>query len=460
MPVKFRITLWFTLLVLGILLLVCGSVYYLSYRNRITDIQTRLTNSAVTTGRLLSESSVFDEGRLEKIDSATSLAMKDKVLEVYDSLGKKVYWYSDVPSDSLKIPKGLLLKAWARKKLYFTLGDKDAVACYYQCAGYGQIIIAAAYDEDGLIKQRRLRQVLLMSFIGGLLISITSGFLFSTSLLRPLRRISDEVNEISAGNLARRIQAAGQNEKDEWYYLAETLNQLLNRLQESFEIQAQFISNASHELSTPLTSISSQLEVSLQRQRSTGDYREVIQSVYQDVRQLNKLTQTLLAFARASGTAGGLEISPVRIDEILLGLPEEIGKLDKAYSVSLEFDQLPEQEEKLLVLGNSALLSTAIKNIVVNACKYSGDHHADVRLAVTSGEISITLSDTGRGIEEKDYEKIFQPFYRVDESHSAPGFGLGLSLAGRIIQLHKGSVSLRSTLGKGSVFTIQLPSIS
>lgn len=456
MPVKIRITLWFTLLVLGILLLVCGSVYYFSYRNRITDIQTRLTNSAITTGRLLSESSVFDERSLQKIDSATSLAMKSKVLEVYDSLDNKVYWYSDNPSDSLKIPRGLLHKAWEKKKLYFTLGDKDAIACYYQCSGYGQIIIAAAYDEDGIIKLRHLRQVLLMSFVGGILISVTFGFLFSARLLRPLRRISDEVNEISAKNLARRIRAAGQNPKDEWYYLSDTLNQLLNRLQESFEIQAQFISNASHELSTPLTSISSQLEVSLQRQRSTADYREVIQSVYQDVQQLNKLTQTLLAFARASGTAGGLEISPVRIDEILLALPEEIGKLNALYSVGLEFDQLPEREEELLVLGNAALLSTAIKNIVVNACKYSGDHHAAIRLAVLAGEIRITISDKGRGIGEEDYKKIFQPFYRTEDNDPVPGFGLGLSLAGRIIKLHKGRISLDSALGSGSVFTIHL----
>lgn len=457
MPVRIRITLWFSFLVLGILLLVCGSVYYFSYRNRITDIQTRLTNSAVTTGRLLSESNVFDESRLQKIDSAISLAMKNKVLEVYDSLYNKVYWYRDDPADSLKPARELLRRAWNGKRLYFTEGNKDVIALYYPCAGHGQVILAAAYDEDGLIKLRHLRQVLWLSFVGGLLISITSGYLFSTRLLRPLRRISDEVNEISAKNLARRIRAAGKNEKDEWFYLSETLNQLLNRLQESFEIQAQFISNASHELSTPLTSISSQLEVSLQRPRSLEGYREVIQSVYQDVQQMNKLTQTLLAFARASGTAGGLEISSVRIDEILLDLPEDIGKLDPAWSVRLEFDQLPEREEALLVAGNAPLLFSAIKNVVVNACKYSSAHEAIVHLAVADGEIRITVSDRGPGIKEEDQEKIFRPFYRVNENDPAPGFGLGLSLARRIIHLHKGKIILQSEPGQHTVFTLSLP---
>ena len=181
--------------------------------------------------------------------------------------------------------------------------------------------------------------VLSFSFIGGMLISVVGGYLFSISLLRPIRRIADEVNEISARNLTRRISPAGEDEKDEWYYLSGTLNQLLNRLQESFEIQGRFIANASHELSTPLTSISSQLEVALQRVRTVEEYRKVIQSVYQDTRQLSKLTQTLLEFARAAGTAAGLEIDLIRIDEVLLRLPGEIPKASQLFSVVLELRQ-------------------------------------------------------------------------------------------------------------------------
>ena len=113
------------------------------------------------------------------------------------------------------------------------------------------------------------------------------------------------------------------------------------------------------------------MEVSLQRNRDAEEYRQVMQSVYQDVRHLSKLTQTLLEFATVSGTAGGIEINLIRIDEVLMRLPGEMTKLNKGYSVKLEFDQLPEDEEKLLVFGNAELLFTAIKNIVSNACKYS-----------------------------------------------------------------------------------------
>ncbi|HEY1213680.1 MAG TPA: ATP-binding protein, partial [Bryobacteraceae bacterium] len=161
---------------------------------------------------------------------------------------------------------------------------------------------------------------------------------------------------------------------------------------------------------------------------------------------------------RASGTAGGLEIDLLRVDEILLRLPAEITKTNPLFTVTLDFDHLPEAEEALLVFGNEDLLFTAIRNIVSNACKYSDDHHAVVRLVVHGTEILIAVEDKGRGIGEEEWENIFQPFYRSDDGLAIPGFGLGLSLARRILQLHKGFIGVRSVLGEGSVFTITLPS--
>jgi signal transduction histidine kinase len=459
MRVKVRITILFAILVLVILILVCGSVYYLSYANRIKDIKMRLTNRAITTGRLLGFSGIFDHDLIRKIDASTSLAMKDKVIEAYDTSGSRIYWYSDNPGDTLRIEPSVITTAKTAKNatVYFTQNHKDAIAYYYHATGTGFIILAAAYDDTGNEKLHHLRLVLTLSFIGGILISVIGGYLFSISLLHPIRKIADEVNEISAHNLARRIRSAGVNTKDEWNYLTDTLNRLLNRLQESFEIQGRFIANASHELSTPLTSISSQLEVSLQRVRTIEEYRKVITSVYQDTRQLNKLIQILLEFARASGTAAGLSIDLIRIDEVLLRLPGEISKGDPTMSVTLDFHQLPEIEDDLLVFGNEELLFTAIRNIVSNACKYSSDHHAVVKLTVSKNAITIDVSDNGPGIPAEDLDNIFQPFYRTEEGHSIPGFGLGLPLSRRIVQLHKGRISVTSTVGEGSTFSISLP---
>ncbi|HVK97066.1 MAG TPA: HAMP domain-containing sensor histidine kinase [Flavisolibacter sp.] len=316
-------------------------------------------------------------------------------------------------------------------------------------------MISAGEDVEGKANLQRLLKILVLSFLVGIIFVFFSGYVFSKKLLDPIRKIAADVAEISAQNLTRRINTGAS--KDEWYQLSNTLNELLNRLQESFELQRRFISNASHELSTPLTSISSQLEVSLQRQRDASEYRKVMESIYQDVQHMSKLTQTLLEFAKASGSAAGLEIDLLRIDEILLNLPAEMVKINPSYSVKLDFENLPEEEEKLLVFGNEPLLFTAIKNIVLNACKYTQDHMAEVSLKTGEQQLIITIEDKGSGIPKEEAGRIFQPFYRVQENRIEGGFGLGLSLADRIIKIHKGSIQVESEPGQGTKFIIQLP---
>lgn len=455
MPVKLRITLLFGLIVFIILALVCGTVFYFSYTERIHDIKTRLANRSITLARLLGQSQVFDQQLLRKIDSSTTLAMKDKSFQAYDYLNNKIYSYSDAPDDSLKIDAATLDNARVNGSVYFKTGNKEAVAYHYVNSHSRIVVVTAAYDEDGKNKIRQLTKILWFSFLTGIIIAFAGGYFFSGRLLKPIKKIADDINEISAQNLARRISTGIIY--DEWYYLSETLNKLLNRLQDSFETQRRFVSNASHELSTPLTAISSQLEVSLQKDRNAQQYRIVMESVYQDVRHLSKLTQTLLEFAQASGNQGGLDIQPVRIDEILMSLPAEMKKSNQEYTVVLLFDNMPAEEQKLIVFGNPELLFTAIKNIVSNACKYSGNHKAIIRLFAGEEEIQIAIEDNGMGIPEAELKYIFQPFYRVNHTAAETGFGLGLSLAYRIIKLHRGNITVDSAAGQGSVFTITLP---
>ncbi|NII28574.1 sensor histidine kinase [Pseudoflavitalea sp. X16] len=454
MPVRLRITLLFGSIVFLILLLVCGSVYYFSYTERTNDIILRLTNRAITRARLLGQPN-FDQHVLRAIDSSTMMALKDKTLQAYNYLGQKVYTYSDEPSDTLTVDKRILEDARVKGRVYFRIGKKEAVAYHHTDRVSRLVVIAAAYDETGLEKLQQLRNILLFSFLTGSIIAFAGGYFFSGRLLRPIKQIADDINEISAQNLARRIHSGEVH--DEWQYLSETLNQLLNRLQESFDMQRRFIANASHELSTPLTSISSQLEVSLQKDREAERYRAVMQSVYQDVRHLGKLTQTLLEFAQASGNTGGLEIQPVRIDEVLLALPAEVNKLDPDYTVALSFGNMPSDDNALIVFGNTELLSLAIRNIVMNACKYSDDHKAIVMLDTADGRLTIAVEDKGIGIPHSELRYIFQPFYRVNHTGSTGGFGLGLSLARRIIKLHKGEITVSSRPGEGTLFRIILP---
>ena len=457
MPVRLRITLLFTSMVFIILGIVCVSIFYFAQRSRSETIKTRLANRSITTARLLSTSGLFDSELVQSIDSLTRLSLKDKSVQAYDQTGKIIYSYSDETSDTIPVTREILQKAKTTSNgYYFMKGDKDVVAYYYTDTSPSIVVVSAARDELGNENLDQLRTILIFSFLFGLLIAAAGGYFFSTRLLSPIKRIADEVAEISAQNLARRIPTG--KAKDEWHEMTVTLNQLLDRLQESFELQRRFISNASHELSTPLTAISSQLEIALQRKRTPEEFERIIADVRQDVYRMNKLTQTLLEFAKAAGNTGGLTINLVRIDEILMEIPGILQKQNSTYEVSLRFDQLPEDENELLIFGNSDLLSSALTNIVSNACKYSSDSKAIINFSIRERYFFIDISNQGDGIPPGEHEKIFEPFYRVDNSRSSVGFGLGLSLAQRIIKLHNGHVKVQSETGKGAIFTLIFPS--
>ncbi|HEY6502395.1 MAG TPA: HAMP domain-containing sensor histidine kinase [Chitinophagaceae bacterium] len=455
MSVRLRITLLFTFVVMIIWAIVCGGIYYFSSAERIETIKKRLTNRAITTARLLKQSEIFDQQLIRRIDSSTTLALKRKTVQAYHLNKDPVYYYSEIAGDTLHIRQDLFQKTIDNGMLYYSEGPRDVVAFHNRESRDKLVVFCAAEDADGKNRLKHLKSILALCFIGGTLFSFAGGYIFSRQLLKPVSRIASEVKDISAHSLDRRIKTS--RNIDEWHYLATTLNELLDRLKESFELQRRFISNASHELSTPLTLISSQLEISLQRHRNEEEYRHIIQVVLKDVHHMSSLVQTLLKFATASGNPGGLNIDLVRIDEVLMRLPAEMRKKDNRNVVSLLFNDLPDNENTLLVLGNEELLFAAINNVVANACKYSDDHTARVLLKLKDKEFIIEVIDKGIGIDQKELDHIFQPFYRIGEANGIGGFGLGLSLASRIIKLHKGTITVSSTPGQGSTFSIILP---
>ena len=375
MPVRIRVAILFTLLIAVILTLVCSSVYYFSHNLRINSIKARLTNRAITVANLLNQSHFFSTELVRRIDSSTSLSYKNNVIQAYDERNIKIYEYRDNTKESLKVGSGILGEARKKRKLFFNIGSEEVIAYYQNNTDSKIVMISAGDDQEGKGNLKHLLYVLFFSYLGGLTIAAMGGYFFSKGLLKPITKISDEVNHISAQDLSKRIKTSSA--KDEWNYLADTLNSLLNRLQEGFDVQKRFIANASHELSTPLTSISSQLEVSLQREREASHYRQVMKSVLQDVLHMSNLTRTLLDFAKAAGSQAGIEIAPVRIDEVLLRLPAAMSKITYTCSVHFEFNEMPADENRLLVYGNEELLFTAIRNITANACKYSNGTATD-----------------------------------------------------------------------------------
>jgi two-component system, OmpR family, sensor histidine kinase ArlS len=454
LKIRSKITILFTLLVTAILLSLSISIYYLTSLDRKEGFYKRLKSRAANNAELFIYFGDSSQNVLRRIDANAVPLLPQKSVRIFDTLGNVLYAYDNSGAVPLHIDSSLLFST--RDERYFFEGGRDGIAMYY---GDEQKFIVAvqAYDEDGWLRLAQLKKILLVSLLAGVMVTMLVGYIFSSQLVRPISMIIREVNDISSHNLSHRLQT-GQG-KDELAKLSETFNDLLNRLQESFDTQRRFISNASHELSTPLTSISSQLQVTLQKERSLQEYRQVLQSIQEDVQQMGQLTKSLLEIAK-TGTQGTIELREVRIDEVLLKVIADVKKINAEYEVAFNFGELPDDEKSCMVFGNGDLLYSALKNIIENGCKYSPDKRSAVELTFNQKDIVIRVMNKGDVIAEEEIEQIFQPFFRSANAMDVKGFGLGLALAKRIVGLHKGVIQVESDLEKGTCFIINLPSLA
>jgi signal transduction histidine kinase len=192
------------------------------------------------------------------------------------------------------------------------------------------------------------------------------------------------------------------NRKDEIAQLAITFNQMLDRIESAFETQRSFVSNASHEMRTPLTSITGQLEVALLGNRDTAEYESTLRSVLDDIRNLNKLTNGLLEIAQASMDITEMRQRNFRVDELLWQARNEVMKRNPAYDVQINITNFPDDENELIVSGVEPLFKTAITNLMENACKFSDDKRVSVTFSVVENHAYLKFKDNGIGISAGD----------------------------------------------------------
>jgi len=456
LKIKYKITFLFSLLVTTILLVLSISIYYFASLNRQEAFYKRLKGRANNNAQLFAYLGDTSQRVLYRIDANSVPLLPHKSVRIYDTVGNVLYTYDTNPDRKMEQEASFFSSI--RQEKTFSNDKREGIALYFNEGGRPFVIGVEAYDVDGRASLGQLQKILLASLLVAVILTMLIGYLFSAQLVKPITQIIHEVNDISSHNLSHRLHTG--TGKDELSQLADTFNNLLNRLQESFNSQRRFISNASHELSTPLTSISSQLQVTLQNERSTQEYIQVLQSIQEDVSQMGQLTKSLLEIAKA-GSQGSIELRELRIDEALLKVVGDVKKINHEYEVTLNFGSFPEEEKHCMVFGNIDLLYSALRNIIENGCKYSPDKRSVVELSFTNDrDIIIKVINSGDVIAEEEIEQIFQPFFRSSSSTlDVKGFGLGLALAKRIVQLHKGSIDVQSDIENGTRFTITLPSM-
>lgn len=272
--------------------------------------------------------------------------------------------------------------------------------------------------------------------------------------LRPLRRITESAREITDGSdLSRRIQLSPG--RDEVHELADTFNDMMGRLERSFDAERQFTSDASHELRTPVTVILAECEMAEKMPEDTEAVQESVTEIHKQARKMSELIGKLLAYTRLE--QGTRRIDREELD--LSGLVEDVCEEQRtvaARNIRIEC----ETSHDVLVNGDVALLISLVQNLVTNAVKYGKDGgHVWVKVYSEGSKACVSVRDDGIGIGEEDLVCIWNRFYQADRSRSdeSRGIGLGLSLAQQIARLHGGRITASSRPGEGSEFIFSMP---
>lgn len=456
MKIRCKLTLKYTGITAIVFSLVVLTVYLFSEHTREKEFFRDLTREAVTKANLFLSSRV-DAGTMQSIYHNNREFIDEVEVAVYTK-GFQLLYHDAQEIDIIKETSELIQATIQRKVLEFYEGNYQGIAMIYTYKGVDYVITAAAYDGYGYAKRNHLTALLIILWLSGLVILTVLGYLLARGSLRPVSKIVDEVDIISESNLDTRLPV--KKEHDELDELSETFNRMLDRLEKSFDNQKMFVSNVSHELRTPLAALVAELEIALLREQRTGEeYKAIISHALDDAKNLKHLITELLDLAKANYDFSQITTEDLRLDELLLEARETVLKANKNYSVELIFDQDAEDDSMITVKGNEYLLKTAFVNLIENNCKFSGNRSSLVQISFFGRNAIVRFSDTGIGIPAEEIDKMFTLFYRGTNSIRTKGQGIGMTLTQKIILLHNGTITVRSHMGEGTTFVVEIPHI-
>ena len=339
----------------------------------------------------------------------------DSLSEVRDTLNKYLTQHQ----------QALLLAGQDSIPFSFKYKDQLGAALYYPDNEGNFIVLVMSRNAYGTEIKEHL-----------LLLSIF--LIYSGRILVPLQHILKELKRIRTNSLNRRLKTTGNN--DELEDMIKTLNSMLDRLDSAFKAEKSFVSHASHELNNPITAIQGECEISLLKERSTGEYIESLQRISSESKRLSSLIRHLLFLSRQEE-----ELLKNNIEEIILAdILKELTASDERIHLHLE-----ETDPQMTVKANPYLLKIALKNIIDNACKYS-DKEVNVTLYREQQQVILDIEDRGIGIPQEEIEHIFQSFYRGSNTRDYAGQGIGLSLTLNIISAYHAKLDISSEIEKGT----------
>jgi len=305
---------------------------------------------------------------------------------------------------------------------------------------------------DAVALLANLRRVLLLSFPAILITLFALTRAIAARSIRPVEEVIATAEGITREHLDRRIPLPSN--RDELHRLSQTINALLDRLQEAFDREKQFTADASHELKTPLASVRGTLEVLIRRPREREHYEERIRFCLEELTRMTQLIEQLLLLARCDGVGGSASMERLDINAAIERVLGRLGHLAAERSITLDF----RSEGTCMAEANPEMLSIILENILTNALKYAPENSTiRVRAGIEGATPFCTVTNEGEGIEESRLEAVFERFYRVDESRSSDsgGSGLGLAIVRRLADLQGITVRAESRPGEGATFRMR-----
>ena len=317
----------------------------------------------------------------------------------------------------------------------------------------GAVVMVSALDgvfapiED--LKDQVSILTLLIALISGLLSFITSSF-----ITKPLKTLMKFVQKITNGQLDQKVDVVGNGEIAE---LGNAFNHMTKQLQRVEQSRQEFVSNVSHELKTPLSSIKVLTEsLMFQEDVPVELYKEFFEDINSEVDRLNSIISDLLTLVRLDQREVPLNIVQINLGDLIQNILKRLAPLAKKKKINLVY----ESHREIVADIDEVKFTLALTNLVENAIKYTSEGgNVNVILQGDLQDAFITVEDTGIGIAKEEQSKIFERFYRTDKTRNREtgGTGLGLAITYKTIIMHNGSIVVESEEGKGSIFSVQIP---
>ncbi|WEK33568.1 MAG: HAMP domain-containing sensor histidine kinase [Candidatus Pseudobacter hemicellulosilyticus] len=429
---RIRFVTGFSALFTIALALTLSIVYFLNANLRKEEYFKRLKNKADNSFRLLVTVPQVDSTLLQIIERNTATTLDAVSVTVYR--GNQVI-YTNGPADR-PYQDSLLPLARQEGDLYTSHQHKEVVALYRRHAQQDYTVIAAAFDSYGKNNLYLLRWVLAIVFGVGILLGWIATLFFVRKIIRPLDELKGDLQLINSASLHTRLKVGSRSEEVD--SLAASFNQMMDRIEEAFSLQKDFVHYASHELRTPITAQISLTEIALEKDLSPEQSHEVLQQLYQQQQQLATITHSLLLLTDKQPVDETYPL--VRLDELVIRAVEFVQTLYPSARIEVTLDVSSSNEAALMIRANEPLLIMAFNNLLKNAVQYSDNNAAIVILKIKPGSREVIFRNTGEIFSPDEQARIYTPFYRASNARRTKGHGLGLALVKQIADIHKAEI--------------------